>query len=158
MATKKPHYIRLKTLTLEEAFGLMKEAVRTQNKTTILDDVRVSVNPLDSLRLGTFLYRGIKCSHPGCLLRGAFFAVERPNSKSQINQFHLNLWAVNEFGQEILMTCDHIISRGLGGMNIIGNTQTMCSPHNSAKSVEEQRYLEALKKLEKRQLKNERVS
>ena len=73
----KQQYMRLKTLGLEEGFALMKEAAHTQTETTLIDGFVVSVSPVESVRLGTFLHRGIKCVHPGCQMEGSFFAIER---------------------------------------------------------------------------------
>lgn len=47
--------------------------------------------------------------------------------------YHLNLYAVDENGKEILMTKDHIIPKSKGGKDHISNYQTMCVRCNMTK-------------------------
>lgn len=47
--------------------------------------------------------------------------------------FHLNLYAIDENGKEVLMTKDHIIPKSKGGADDISNYQTMCERCNEAK-------------------------
>jgi hypothetical protein len=47
--------------------------------------------------------------------------------------YHLNLYALDSDGREILMTHDHILARADGGKNHLSNTQTMCAPCNFKK-------------------------
>ena len=43
------------------------------------------------------------------------------------------MYAVDDNGDEILMTKDHILPRSKGGIDDISNYQTMCKPCNEAK-------------------------
>jgi len=88
-----------------------------------------SVN-MKSHRLWTFLRHGTFCS--SCRLRGQFFSLERDVGNKN-GPPHLNLYAVNEDGQSVLMTKDHIIPISKGGNNTLSNLQTMCSPCNESK-------------------------
>ena len=85
-----------------------------------------------SLRLQTFLRKGLVCAKCGC--KGTHFALERSEGQ---NAYHLNLWSTDENGDEVLMTHDHILARSLGGADDLSNTQTMCSPCNAEKAIGE---------------------
>lgn len=124
-------YFRLKKISLQEGFDLL---LLTKEKRTLIDGHQVTTNLHHSLRLRTFLEKGTKCVTTGCPLEGNFFAIERGLGQSNLDIYHLNLWAVDGVGQEILMTCDHILAQSLGGINALCNTQTMCAPHNFEKS------------------------
>ena len=59
--------------------------------------------------------------------------VKKCPSLLQDKSYHLNLYAVDDNGDEILMTKDHIIPRSKGGIDDISNYQTMCRLCNEAK-------------------------
>lgn len=48
-------------------------------------------------------------------------------------RYHLNLYAIDGNGKEVLMTKDHIFPHNKGGKNNISNYQTMCVKCNVAK-------------------------
>lgn len=75
-----------------------------------------------SLRHRVFKTKGIKCVK--CGVTGTHFAIER--HKGQEGRYHLNLYATNSEGQEILMTKDHVIPTSKGGPNTLDNLQPMC--------------------------------
>lgn len=104
---------------------------------------------VNGLRLFTFKNTGLICHC--CGITGQYFAIERSpqdlpphrlvNRDAEIDvPFHLNLYAVNAAGEEILMTHDHIVARSNGGADSPNNTQTMCEPCNSMKGSFEKRY------------------
>lgn len=100
----------------------------------------MSVN-LRSLRLRTFAAKGTKCVV--CGREATHFAIERDTSHTESDVgYHLNLWGVNEAGEEVLFTHDHIVARGLGGKDHFDNTQTMCGPCNWDKGKVEQQEAE----------------
>jgi hypothetical protein len=139
-------YDRLKTLSLEEGFALM----RTEGPTKVMiDGALVSVR---STRLLTFLTHGVKCSYDGCKYVGSFFAIERSYSdagKDPVKKsYHINLWGIcQEDGREVLFTHDHVRARSHGGGDDMANTRTMCCWHNWSKSREEGKYLQKLMKM-----------
>lgn len=84
----------------------------------------------NSQRYQLFFTKGFKCAR--CGIEGEFFAKERyPNS----SRYHLNLYAIDKNGKEVLMTKDHIIPASKGGKNILSNYQTLCTVCNSAKGA-----------------------
>jgi len=73
--------------------------------------------------------KSIKCCD--CGLTGQYFAAE--NTEKSSPNYHLNLYAINEAGEEVLMTKDHIFAVANGGKNSMSNYRTMCQPCNHAK-------------------------
>lgn len=82
----------------------------------------------NSQRYQTFFTKGCKCVK--CEIEGKYFAKEK---HLKDRSFHLNLYAIDENGEEVLMTKDHIIPKSKGGANDISNYQTMCERCNKAK-------------------------
>jgi Fe-S cluster assembly iron-binding protein IscA len=69
-----------------------------------------------------------------CGLIGQYFAIEKADDKTNTNNtYHLNLYGVNEFGEEILITKDHLIPKSKGGKNHISNYKTCCEVCNFEK-------------------------
>jgi len=66
-----------------------------------------------------------------CGITGKYFAIEKTEKKA--NHYHLNLYGVDENGNEVLMTKDHIWAKANGGKSNLANYQTMCHPCNHAK-------------------------
>jgi len=73
--------------------------------------------------------KGVKCAT--CGIEGIYFYKERGGIRDKI--FHVNLYGVNDEGEEVLMTKDHIKPKSKGGMDHIDNMQTMCYICNSKK-------------------------
>lgn len=70
-----------------------------------------------------------------CGLTGQYVKLEYEDAHKNPNmRTHMNLYALNESGEEILFTKDHIVPRSKGGANGISNMQTMCSPCNQSKA------------------------
>jgi len=67
-----------------------------------------------------------------CVL--SFFAFEVPEKCHPKTNWHLNLYSVNEHGEEMLMTMDHCHPKSKGGLNSLSNTQTACSRCNFIKA------------------------
>lgn len=85
-----------------------------------------------SSRLATFK-QGLRCVC--CGLRGSFFVKEKHRLTNNLVSlpFHLNLYAIDHHGCEVLMTSDHIIPRSKAPPNLNNNRQTMCVRCNHAK-------------------------
>lgn len=92
---------------------------------------------LGSLRLQTFAKKGTVCKC--CGLKATHFAIERDMvSVSVDGPYHLNMWGVDEQNEEVLFTHDHTHARGLGGRDVLDNSETMCCFCNWEKGVQEQ--------------------
>ena len=84
---------------------------------------------MNSQRYITFKEKGTKCVC--CGIEGKYFKMDKFKHDKY---FHFNLYALNEKGQEVLMTKDHIDPKSNGGKNHIDNYQTMCTICNFEKS------------------------
>lgn len=117
-----------KKYSVDEIFDLCQN-VKFDGKTKIIIDehpIKIS-----SARIHAFYTHGIFCAH--CGIKGSFFVKERIKSNPN-DPYHLNLYAIDNDGEEVLMTKDHIIPVSKGGRNHISNYQPMCFPCNNIKS------------------------
>ncbi len=80
-------------------------------------------------RLVLFRDKGIYCIT--CGIAGSVFVLE---THSLDISPHLNLYAVKENGEKVLMTKDHIMPKSKGGSNTLENYQPMCTVCNSKKA------------------------
>ena len=85
-----------------------------------------------SLRYQTFR-KSLFCAV--CGKEGKHFRLEKHALHANIerNSFHFNLYTIDNNGNELLMTKDHIIPKAKGGRNHISNLQTMCTICNRNK-------------------------
>lgn len=95
---------------------------------TILRHVTVKMG---SHRYQTFAIKGTDCLE--CGIKGEFFALER-NADSTDENFHFNLYGLDEYNNEVMITKDHIIPRSKGGKNVLSNYQTLCIKCNQRKA------------------------
>ncbi len=114
-------YVRHKLYPVDEIFPLFEGQGK---KKVEFDGVIVSRR---SQRYALFA-KSVTCAT--CGLKGTHFAAERMASSES---YHFNLYAVNENGDEILMTKDHIVPKSKGGSNTLDNYQTMCYVCNQEK-------------------------
>lgn len=99
--------------------------LKNQKKKMMFDGHLVKVY---SQRYQLFFTKGVVCCN--CKVKGEFFYKEKDQlSKS----YHFNLYGVDNNGDEILITKDHIIPRSKGGQNTLRNYQTMCTICNQKK-------------------------
>jgi len=85
---------------------------------------------MESHRYQLFAEKGIVCEK--CGLKGIRFALER--HRDVPNKYHFNLYGITKYGEEVMLTKDHIIPRSKGGRNNLNNYQTLCVKCNSKKS------------------------
>lgn len=122
-------FVRREIIPISEVENAVKDVMFCKNKRDSYVNIRGDIIKGNSQRFQTFFTKGLKCSC--CGIGGKYFAKEKdPNAA----RYHLNLYAVNEAGEEVLMTKDHIIPWSKGGKDDISNYQTMCEKCNINKS------------------------
>lgn len=77
---------------------------------------------------------GISKACAWCGRTGNMMALETTNAGPDAHQFHFNLYHVDEYGKEKMLTKDHIIPVSKGGPSEMSNYRTMCRGCNSIKS------------------------
>lgn len=75
-----------------------------------------------------FITNGFKCNK--CGIEGKYVKLE--NNRKQ--GYHLNVYAIDKTGKEVLLTKDHIYPKSKGGLDSIKNYQVLCTRCNSKKS------------------------
>lgn len=101
------------------------ELILSDKPYAYVEGIRVKTG---GVRLETFATKGVDCI--SCSLKGEFFRIEYNTSGA-----HLNLYAINPYGDEVLMTRDHIIPRSQGGLNNVDNMNTMCTHCNGRRGI-----------------------
>lgn len=109
---------------------------------------------INSLKLKTFLKYGTNCSC--CSLKGKYFALE--SFEHEEFSSHLNLYGIDKNNNEILFTHDHTLARGLGGLDDISNTKTMCYPCNINKSKIESTFINFSRSFFKKHTKSKQLT
>lgn len=86
-----------------------------------------------SKRYQVFRERGVKCAK--CGIKGRYFRLECHglHASWENNTWHFNLYALDENGNEVLMTKDHIFPKSKGGGDGLSNLQPMCANCNVKK-------------------------
>ncbi len=116
----------------EEVYSVIKKHYMDEHRKSyvVFDGEEIKAN---SQRYQVFFNKGMTCVK--CGLVGKYFALER---MPDTNRYHLNLYAVNDEGEEILMTKDHILPKSKGGKNKLENYQCMCCRCNWTKGSQEE--------------------
>lgn len=83
---------------------------------------------MNSHRYWNFIVNGCTCQC--CGLKGLYFTKERNHKEGR---YHFNLYGLDEFGNEVMLTKDHIIPKSAGGLNHVSNYQPYCKRCNGAK-------------------------
>lgn len=119
---------RKENLTIEEVYNAVKDVLfepEDKKAMVVINGDKIKGN---SQRLQTFFTKGLKCAC--CGIEGKYFGKEKDFNAAR---YHLNLYALDESGNEVLMTKDHIVPRSKGGASELYNYQTMCVKCNMAK-------------------------
>lgn len=126
--SSEPHYERKETYAIDFVYEKIKDVLFLDKKSKTEIDFDGDKIYGNSQRYQTFLTKGTKCAC--CGLEGKFFAKERAGN---VKRYHLNLYGIDENGEEVLFTKDHIIPKSKGGSNRLDNYQTMCERCNVKK-------------------------
>lgn len=107
---------------------------------------------MNSLRYQTFAKKGVQCVR--CGLVGTYFAMEK-SKYQEGTRYHFNLYGIDDQGNEVMLTKDHILPRSRGGSNNVEkNLQTLCTRCNMEKGcmTEAEYSKKSVKKKEKRKI------
>ena len=119
---------RKENLTIEEVYNAVKDVLfepEDKKAMVVINGDKIKGN---SQRFQTFFTKGLKCAC--CGIEGKYFGKEKDFNAAR---YHLNLYALDESGNEVLMTKDHIVPRSKGGASELYNYQIMCVKCNIAK-------------------------
>lgn len=132
LVAKHRNFRRLGILSVDGVLDVMKEidSLPHSSKRSVEMEAFSQLITVHNVKLRTFLIHGTKCRC--CGIEGAFFAVEI-NEAEPVKSVLMNLYAINEDGEEVLMNADHRLPKYHGGANSVDNMQTMCQPCNLAK-------------------------
>lgn len=131
-------------ISIEEVFAQLPEEL-TPGHTATFHGVTV---PTDIINL--YLYKQKGCDCKGCNAKGSHFYIEKFGVGNKVyNNWHLNLYAINEYGHEVMVTKDHILAKSAGGSDDIVNLQPLCRTCNTKKGCKPMAVL--VKQLESRQ-------
>lgn len=89
---------------------------------------------IGTLNVRMHFHKGVGCIE--CGVQGAYFKMERSPGPPHIifSEWHLNLYAVDEDGREVLMTKDHRHPKSKGGPDTLENLDPMCTTCNGKKA------------------------
>lgn len=122
--------IRKSIHTIESVYNAVKDVYtfeRARKKEARIDFEGDNIKG-NSQRYQTFFIKGMTCVE--CGVQGQYFAKEKHLNDEY---YHLNLYGIDQNGEEVLMTKDHIIPKSKGGDNHISNYQCMCTKCNQMK-------------------------
>jgi len=120
---------RKETYTIDQVLVHVRGNTNVRDKNKLFMTFNGDQVKIRSDRLLTFKRKGTKCTK--CGVEGKFFAKERVVGST--GYWHMNLYAINKDGQEVLMTKDHIVPKAKGGASALYNYQPMCSRCNGEK-------------------------
>lgn len=118
--------VLLKAMTLEEGI----EYIKTQPWRKLNGQLVESTTKMKAVRVRMFASGQTKCVK--CGLEGTHFRIER-HKNDKVMPFSINLYGVDKYGIETMLTWDHILPRSQDGANTFENAQCMCRPCNEKK-------------------------
>lgn len=124
----KNKFIRVATYTKsEDIMNILNRICNCKRSVYKIDGYKIKAN---NVKYKVFFLKGLECVC--CCLKGSLLAIEKCRGNPK-NLYHLNLYAIDEDGKEVMMTQDHIIPKSMTGSNHIDNLQTMCINCNNLK-------------------------
>lgn len=122
--SKSNRTVRIRAYSVDQIFDFIGQ---NKSEAYYVDD---DGNRCKLKRARIFHEIGLCCAEPGCALTGTFFALERwPDG-----DMHFDLFAVDGFGDDVLMTVDHLYPKSRGGKSSVSNYRPMCRVHNELKA------------------------
>lgn len=118
-------FLTERVFELDSVFEKLSHTTSSNSKKRKKAEIAGEIVKVSSLRLTTFKEKGVACR--SCGREGTHFRLQRSDREEK---FHLGLWSQD--GVE--MTKDHIVPRSKGGLDTLGNMQTMCEKCNGKKS------------------------
>lgn len=94
---------RKEVIPIDEVENAMKDKLFEPNKVASMIEVRGDLIKSNSHRYQTFFTNGTKCTC--CGIEGKYFAKEKHLGDGH---FHLNLYGIDENGEEVMMRSHHI--------------------------------------------------
>ena len=89
---------------------------------------------MGSQRYQLFAEKGLMCANfVECGTVGLYFSLEYGWSNPP-ESMHFNLYGTNKYGNEVMLTRDHIIPKSKGGANSMQNYQVLCQKCNAKKA------------------------
>ena len=129
---KQKHLTRIGILPVESVISTLKEIYSIPCSSRAAPYLSVFGKSIDtfSVKLKTFVDHGTVCKC--CGIHAIFFAVEFEKTDKK-KSIILNLYSIDDNGEEVLMNADHRLPKFRGGSNGVDNMQTMCQPCNLRK-------------------------
>ena len=114
----------------QQVFDLMGDGTKKYISAVFFNE---EVN-LGTLNVRMHFHKGIDCIMD-CGAKGAYFKMERSPGPPHIlySEWHLNLYAIDNNGREVLMTKDHRHPKSKGGLDTLDNLDPMCTVCNCRK-------------------------
>lgn len=130
MSKKIKHTTRINTYSIEEIFNFLRNNPPPTSDSRLGHRKQYYIdtagNKMSVRRARVFLEKGTSCK---CGLIGSFFALERHRDGA----LHLDLYAKDKIGDDVLMTVDHKHPASKGGPDTMENYDTMCIVCNKEK-------------------------
>ncbi len=127
--------IRIKTYSIDLIFDYIKNNPLESKFDPKLNKVNPGSYYIDEdgnhcklKRARSFFEMGVDCVK--CSVKANLFSLDLWPDGS----LHFDLYGLNELGEEVLMTVDHIQAKSNGGKNHISNYQPLCKCCNEIKS------------------------
>lgn len=115
-------YKMLKTYTVEQ--------IKAYGNEEFFLDPEVTDKKIKLRRAKILLELGLKCSNEECAVKDFYFGL----GVDKGGGIHLDLYGIDQDGEDIMMTIDHIKPKSKGGKDHISNYATLCKICNEIKS------------------------